>query len=532
MSYVHIDDRQERLTAFSNLLSDEVRVQTGEEFIIFQDRKDIKWGQSWKKRIEESLDRVTFLIAFITPSFFKSQHCRTELQRFLRREEQLDRNDLILPIYYVECDLFSDEELLEKDELAQSILSRHYIDWRDLRFKPMDSLEVGERMSHLANQIRDALQRVKESERYDAAESTPQQFAQHISNVEPGETYTSIVKYSSELLSSERVSLILCDEDCNVLFLKAAIGAKVSAMIGSSFPIGETISGGVIRSGRPLVVSDIELAGYKPAPPERGYKTKSFICFPIIIRGKSCGVLNFTDKVDGGTYSENDLRLLEAVAPQMALALDRAEWYSKATLATAGDLRSLEAITPQMALDLERAEWESKVAQFQVMSITDPLTGMLNRRYMEERLSEELERSKRHQFLMSFLMVDVDDFKTYNDVNGHQEGDLALEMLAQCLKASLRSADVASRYGGEEFSILLPQTSLSEARVIAERIRRRVEKTSFPHGKTQPLGCVTVSIGISAFTPQIDTSAKIIYAADKALYLAKSRGKNCVQEFE
>ena len=129
-------------------------------------------------------------------------------------------------------------------------------------------------------------------------------------------------------------------------------------------------------------------------------------------------------------------------------------------------------------------------------------------------------------------MVDIDDFKNYNDTHGHQAGDLALEMTAQCLKTALRSADVAARYGGEEFSILLPQTSLPEARVIAERIRRRIERTQFPHGKAQPLGAVTVSIGISSFGPEADTPASVIYAADRALYVAKSRGKNCCEAFE
>jgi diguanylate cyclase (GGDEF)-like protein len=157
---------------------------------------------------------------------------------------------------------------------------------------------------------------------------------------------------------------------------------------------------------------------------------------------------------------------------------------------------------------------------------------MLNRRYLEERLGEELKRSQRNSYAMSFMMIDIDDFKLYNDRNGHQAGDLALEMTAQCLKSALRSADVASRYGGEEFCILLPQTTLAEASAIAERIRRRVERTRYPHGKAQPLGALTVSIGISAFSTSVDTPATIIRAADRALYLAKSQGKNRVQSHE
>jgi diguanylate cyclase (GGDEF)-like protein len=105
-------------------------------------------------------------------------------------------------------------------------------------------------------------------------------------------------------------------------------------------------------------------------------------------------------------------------------------------------------------------------------------------------------------------------------------------MTAQCLKTALRSADVAARYGGEEFSILLPQTGAAEARSIGERIRRRIERTQFPHGKSQPLGAVTVSIGVSTFGPGLDTPSEVIYAADQALYAAKARGKNCIEAYQ
>src|SRR4029077_1089262 len=105
MSYVRFDDEHEdgRLTEFRQRLSGEVRLQTGSDFRIFQDRKDIAWGQQWQERIDESLDAVTFLVPILTPSFFKSEACRGELERFLDREKQLKRNDLILPVYYVNC---------------------------------------------------------------------------------------------------------------------------------------------------------------------------------------------------------------------------------------------------------------------------------------------------------------------------------------------------------------------------------------------------------------------------------------------
>jgi diguanylate cyclase (GGDEF)-like protein len=885
MSYAHLNNRKEQLTAFGELLGHEVLEQTGEEFHIFQDRKDIKWGQNWQERIEESLDRVTFLIAFITPSYFKSQPCQGELRRFLKREEELGRNDLILPVYYVDCEQAGDEEMLEEDELARAIFSRQYIDWRDLRFQPMDSLLVGERMSRLAAQIRDALWRVKESENVDAEKSISQQFTEQIKDIPPEEAYSFITEYTARLLSSTRASLMVQDENQPRLSVRAAIGPHAGDVLSSQTSLDAGISGIVMHTGRPLVVGDISASEYKQAPADHGYETNSFICFPIILRGKSSFILNFTDKADGGTYNESDLRTLEAIAPYIALALDRTqlhhrliqfqllstaapgdtkghvagEWKAPSPESVAGeksenrlgeageresgstgplyasadnkrlkadrrdgegeyaaaiqmgmlapaltpaeayicalknlcetqglksiavmlsegekftpafmigqfetqppkislkakeiklllaamqgnsivvpadggdaakhddsvelfplivgeeikgvllvgdenisdeqrgevaafcrdlsmplevmrlrgelerrtratshlraftdvvnlaqpdeayvtvlrhsaellcaeraslmlydeqsgelvvkaaigpraevvresriylgegisgavlregrpivvrdvsaqpdwspapvergyktrsfiiypiviggrrvgvinvtdkadggtydelDLGLLDMIAPQIVLVLDRAEWHRKATQFQLLSITDPLTGLVNRRYLEERLSEELDRSKRYSHQMSFMMIDMDDFKQYNDSHGHQAGDIALEMTAQCLKTALRSADVMARYGGEEFAVLLPQTSIGEAVVIGERIRRRVERTVYPYEKGQPSGAVTISIGISAFGPDTDTSASVIYAADQALYMAKSRGKNCVQ---
>jgi diguanylate cyclase (GGDEF)-like protein len=328
-----------------------------------------------------------------------------------------------------------------------------------------------------------------------------QNFGEQINTAKPDEAYDAILRMSADLLHAERGSLLLFDETSNELEVIAALGPRAEVARETRVRMGEGVAGSVMSNGRPLVVRDVESTGHAPAPAERSYKTKSFISYPITISGRKVGVLNVTDKAGGGSYDDVDLSLIESIAPQMALALDRAEWQEKAN-------------------------------QFQLMSITDPLTGLLNRRYLIERLAEELKRSKRQNYEMSFMMLDLDDFKIYNDRNGHQAGDLALEMSAQCLKSALRGADVASRYGGEEFCILLPQTTLEEATAIAERIRRRVLRMRFPHGKSQPLGAVTVSIGISAFHPGVDTPEAMIEYADRALYLAKHRGKNRVEVYD
>lgn len=318
-------------------------------------------------------------------------------------------------------------------------------------------------------------------------------FAEQIDASDPTQTYRSIVAWSADLMQAERGSLLLFDETSNQLTLTAARGIPAHLKDVAPVAVGEGIAGTVLRENRPLVATVDELGHASLA--ERRYKTKSFISYPITIGDRRFGVLNLADKVGGGAYDLHDLSVIDLVAPQIALAM-------------------------------ERAAWQERANQFQLMSITDPLTGLHNRRYLEARLAEELSRSKRYNYPLSFMMIDIDDFKVYNDTNGHQAGDRALEITAQCLHAALRKVDVASRYGGEEFSILLPQTSLEEAGVIADRIRRKIMTTQFPHGKRQPLGAVTVSIGLSTFSPTLDSAEAIVRAADRALYHAKSHGKN------
>jgi hypothetical protein len=162
MSYVRSDDANDngRISELRKRLEGEIRVQSGDNtFHIFQDREDIAWGQQWAQRINESLDAVTFLFPVITPGFFKSTACRDELKRFLDREKQLRRKDLILPIYYVDTPLLSNAAKRKADELGSLIADRQHADWRDLRFEPLDSPHVGRVLAKLAKEVVDALER-------------------------------------------------------------------------------------------------------------------------------------------------------------------------------------------------------------------------------------------------------------------------------------------------------------------------------------------------------------------------------------
>ena len=205
--------------------------------------------------------------------------------------------------------------------------------------------------------------------------------------------------------------------------------------------------------------------------------------------------MNFTDKVGGERFEKRDLDLLDSIAPQVAVVVDR------------------------MSL-------REKAGEYAQRSITDSLTGLLNRRYIEERLTEEMNRSDRTGDPVTFMMLDVDEFKSYNDRYGHPAGDEALELIGQILRENLRGADVAARYGGEEFSVLLPETNLEEAQAIAERIRSNIETADFHYRR------VTASIGIARCSAELCVSTDVVAAADKALYQAKRTGRNRVLSFE
>lgn len=354
------------------------------------------------------------------------------------------------------------------------------------------------RVARFCKQVSSSLEILRlrhEVERQSWLANAVKRFNEGLKTIDTEDFWSFVMQTAAELLQAERGSLILYDEEEEGLTVKAAVGKDLRELNREAKALGERVAANVLKNGRPLVVNDVKDIGITPAPVNWHYKSASFICFPVLIGAKKIGILSLTDKVTGGSFDSFDLELLNTIAPQLAVAIDRASLKQRA-------------------------------GKYEQLSITDPLTGLLNRRYLEERLAEEIKRSHRHGYPMSFLMIDVDEFKSYNDQFLHTEGDRVLQLIAQCLKATLRGADVAARYGGEEFSILLPQTSLSEGKTIAERIRQRVEKTTFPNRR------VTISMGVAACAPNLKTPKELIAAADQALYEAKAKGKNNVQVYQ
>ncbi|MBY0546830.1 MAG: diguanylate cyclase [Candidatus Obscuribacterales bacterium] len=189
------------------------------------------------------------------------------------------------------------------------------------------------------------------------------------------------------------------------------------------------------------------------------------------------------------------------------------EWQS-------GEMRLLTAIADQLAVAISHSELFAQVKQ---QAITDGLTGLFNHIYFKNRLSEELNRAHRKSTPCSLLMLDLDKLKVINDTMGHPIGDAAIRQVATTLKNMLRSGDTAARYGGEEFAVILPDTPVGEALLIAERLRQNIHRSVVPG-----LGHISTSIGAAVFSSHASSVAELIDKADKALYVAKRGGRNRV----
>lgn len=216
------------------------------------------------------------------------------------------------------------------------------------------------------------------------------------------------------------------------------------------------------------------------------------ICLPLIAQGETLGVLHvYATKADH--LAEKKL-LEESLAEHLSLAV--------ANL--------------QLRHTLQR------------QATRDALTGLFNRRYLTDNLDREINRSQRHKAPFAVLMVDVDHFKRYNDDHGHDAGDVALQALGAALMASIRDEDIACRYGGEEFTVILTECEESCAQSIAERIRNNIRQQNISQGN-QTLPPITVSIGVALYGVHSTSSDGLMKAADKALYQAKEAGRDCVK---
>ncbi len=299
-----------------------------------------------------------------------------------------------------------------------------------------------------------------------------------------------IVERSAQILEAQKCSLMLVDETTSELYIKASIGLPKEIIKSDRTKIGESIAGIAVLKNCPILVQNIDYEPLFKNYKKNHYLSRSFMSAPVVFKEQILGTINITDKIFGHTpFSQTDLKILEMIAKQAAICLTNAQLFS--------NLRNL--------------------AQ------TDSLTNLLNHRTFMERLAQEIERSKRYPTPLSLLMIDIDNFKIFNDTHGHQEGDHLLIQISKIFKTLTRASDSICRYGGDEFGIILPEADLEQALSVGEKLRLAVSK-EFAHQR------ITLSAGVAEFVPFIALD-EFVERADEALYLSKKSGRNKVTAY-
>lgn len=310
-----------------------------------------------------------------------------------------------------------------------------------------------------------------------------------------------LVNKLAESFRVNKVSFMLLDEAKKELFVKASQGLNPAAGEVRT-KLGELFSGWVAKEGKPLLVKDVE-SEFPDLLRDRltRYSTKSFIAVPVKVKDGIIGVLNLTDKKGQGIFTEDDLKMLGLISNNLALCIE--------------NIRLLEKNNSLLILD--------------------PLTNLFNHRYFHEQLLEEIYRAERYKRSLSIIMLDIDDFAYYNQNHGYAAGDSVLKQTAIIIKENTRQADVISRYGPEEFTVILPESKLKEALLVGEKIRKIINYAVFSESENRKshlgISKLTLSAGVAEHKVGL-RKEELINRAASALLEAKQKGKNCVCVFK
>jgi diguanylate cyclase (GGDEF)-like protein len=303
-----------------------------------------------------------------------------------------------------------------------------------------------------------------------------------------------IVTKVTAVLKSKICSLMLIDPADDTLVIKAAVGLDDMVIKNTRIKVGQSISGWVAQQGEPVLITNIEediQFGRANLPK---YESKSLLSIPLKVKENILGVINVADKTIPGQeniFTDEDMRFLAVICNYAAISLENALLY--------GEVKNL--------------------------AITDGLTGLYNHRYFQTNLNSEVVRVQRYPRPLSLIMFDIDYFKKFNDTYGHPMGDEVLTQIAREIKKTVRKVDIACRYGGEEFAVILPETKIKYATMVADKIRQAVEKMRFSTGKGSKKEKMTVSGGVAQFKSGM-SKEDLVRFADEALYKAKTEGKN------
>lgn len=247
-----------------------------------------------------------------------------------------------------------------------------------------------------------------------------------------------------------------------------------------------------VLDGMPLNLTKETIEKYRSDPVIQMLNTDELVVVPLKAKDKVNGIILADNFITKKPITKDELRMLIMLSNQAGLAIENSQLYEKTVM----------------------------------IANSDYLTDLWNHGYFQYLLQSEMEKAKATKTPLSLIMLDIDDFKVYNDRLGHQAGDQILKELSRLLKNQSRKMDFVCRYGGEEFTIILPQTNKEEAFIIAERLRQDILKHKFAHEEILPNRRLTVSLGLASFSEDGATASELICYSDKMLYQAKRKGKN------
>lgn len=314
------------------------------------------------------------------------------------------------------------------------------------------------------------------------------------STLELNAALDAILKSAQELTHATVTSIALLDEDTGEWSVYAHRGFDKDFLGTARWkPQKGGLTEKILKHKKILIIKQRTHQRFFQDPVRVSRKVKTMACVPLIFEGKVLGIL-FSDDFTLRGFSEAEQRALTVLATFAATAIDHAKLL-------------------RLMKELAR---------------TDGLTGLYNYRYFHECLEDEIHRAKRYQRTLSLIMLDVDNFKRFNDTYGHPIGDTILKKIATIIKESIRDVDLASRYGGEEFMVMLPETDTVRALPLAERIRREIEKRTLGSLGIKSKESAHVSLGVACFPWDAQDKDDLIQRADEAMYTAKAQGKNRV----
>ena len=306
----------------------------------------------------------------------------------------------------------------------------------------------------------------------------------------------TIMEKVSGLLEPDTWSLLMLEPERRELTFEVAVGEGAERLKDLRLSLGEGIAGWVAEHAEPLLIEDVRRdPRFSPRFDEvTGAVTRSVVAVPIVGKAGVLGVIELVNSMGRASFREEDLPLLVNLADYAAIALDNARF----------------------------------VAKINELTITDDATRLYNVRHLQFVLDTELYRSRRYGYPLSVVFLDLDRFKEVNDSRGHLTGSRLLWLVGDLLRSQLRLIDTAFRYGGDEFVLVLPQTTKEQAGPVVERLRALIAGTSFLAEEGFDVR-VTASFGIATFPEDGDGRKELIARADEAMYAAKSAGRNAVR---